>query len=82
MNYLELFDRKPTGSDDIGEQPNKYRTNGILVIGNISGDPNKKTLERALRLHNSFLSRITIIPYNELYELARNVIDRIEKKTT
>lgn len=81
MDYLELFDRKPQGSDEITEQPTKYRASGLLIIGNLSGNVDKKKLQYVLRLHNSFLSRINIMTYDELYDQAYSVIERIEKES-
>ena len=80
MDYLELLDRKPTGSDDIAASPDKYRANGLLIIGDLKGSSDSKKLKFALRRHNSFLQRIRIITYDELVEQAGIVLKNLEKE--
>lgn len=81
MNYLELYDRNPAGSDKLGDAPDKYRPNGCLVIGDLRGDPQKSDLKIALRTHNSFLQRITITTYDELIEQGNSILSNLELKT-
>jgi len=81
MDYLELYDRNPKGSDAITARSDKYRPNGALVIGDLRGHQKREGLKYALLKHNSFLQRIKIVSFDDLIEQASTVIDKFERES-
>ncbi len=79
MDYLELFDRNPKGTDELQAPPDKYRPNGLLIIGELRNTPSPPKLREALRKHNSFLQRIEIVTYDQLIDQATNVLKQMEE---
>lgn len=76
IDYLELYDRKPSGDDDIVSISDKYRPNGFLIIGLLSdyAKNERKEIEYCLKRHNSFLHRITILSYDLLIDRAKSLL--------
>jgi hypothetical protein len=81
MDYLELFDQNPAGSDNVTANRDKYRPNGFLIVGNLKGHKNEIDLRHGLRKHNSFLQRITVMTYDELIDQATTILGNLEQRS-
>lgn len=83
MNYLRSMDEfslslGTTASDDLGLDYDFRRADALVVIGNQDRpgkpDANRAQVDQVLRMYNSHLSRIRVLTYTDLLDVAERAL--------